>query len=111
MPVDFRSAGRISGLGQLRAQLTGSRLELTGEFEGLSGAASVAHLHHGPLAMSGPAIAELQVTQAPAGKISATLDLSPEQLESLNQRGLYVQIHSQAAPDGNLRGWLFAVPK
>ncbi|MEX1033691.1 MAG: CHRD domain-containing protein [Cellvibrionaceae bacterium] len=110
LPVDFRSARTITGGGDLRAQLDGSQLIVNGQFEGLSAAATSAHLHQGPLAIPGPAIADLQVTHATAGKISGTVQLSPEQLEHLHNRALYIQIHSAAAPDGNLRGWLFASP-
>lgn len=110
MPVDFRSASKITGLGELRAKLEGSRLELRGEFSGLSGTATLAQVRQGPLAIPGPAIAELQVSPAADGTISGSIDLNSEQIEHLNGRALYIQIHSQAAPDGNLRGWLLAAP-
>jgi hypothetical protein len=38
--------------------------------------------------------------------VSATLDLTPQQIESLKKGRLYLQIDSEKAPDGNLWGWL-----
>ena len=35
-----------------------------------------------------------------------TLELTPGQIEDLRNGRIYVQIHSERAPDGNLRGWL-----
>ena len=40
------------------------------------------------------------------GDISATLDLTPAQVEDLGRERFYVQLHSEKAPDGNLWGWL-----
>jgi hypothetical protein len=108
-PVDFRTASRITGLGALRASLDGQRLELTGKFSGLQGAATAARLHLGPLAIPGPAFAELEVSRAPGGELNGTIVLTGEQLQALQDRALYVQIYSEAAPEGNLRGWLLPV--
>ena len=38
--------------------------------------------------------------------ITGTLDLSPQQVEDLKGEQLYVQLNSERAPEGNLRGWL-----
>lgn len=111
MSVDFRSATNTTGSGQVTAQLDGSHLRLQGDFSGLSAAATDARLHQGPLAIPGPAIAELQVSENTSGQVGGTVELTPALLEHLHGRGLYIQIHSQAAPDGNLRGWLLAVPQ
>jgi hypothetical protein len=46
-----------------------------------------------------------------AGTISAALDLTAQQVADLEQKWLYVQLHSEKAPDGNLWGWLFPQEK
>jgi hypothetical protein len=49
------------------------------------------------------------VTKATNGTISGGVALNPEQLASLKQGRLYIQVHSEkgVAPDGsNLWGWL-----
>ena len=38
--------------------------------------------------------------------ISGSVDLTPAEAEALRKGMIYVQIHSEGAPDGNLRGWL-----
>ena len=56
----------------------------------------------------GSAIADLTITKAASGMISGSINLTPEQVESLRQGKLYVQVHSEkgVAPDGsNLWGW------
>jgi hypothetical protein len=41
-----------------------------------------------------------------SGTLSGSIDLTPEQLQSLRKGQLYLQISSEKAPDGNLWGWL-----
>jgi len=49
---------------------------------------------------------DLTVAKATSGTINGSFDLTPEQLEDLRKGRLYVQLHSEKAPDGNLWGWL-----
>ena len=65
--------------------------------------------------MRGPAVFDLVVANTPgpsgpasstAGTISATLDLTPTQVDDLGRDRFYVQLHSEKAPEGNLWGWL-----
>jgi hypothetical protein len=51
-------------------------------------------------------IHDLTVTKAMSGSISGSVDLTPAEAEALRKGMIYVQIHSEGAPDGNLRGWL-----
>jgi hypothetical protein len=46
------------------------------------------------------------VSKAASGTVSGTLSLTPLQVQDLRKGWLYVQIHSERAPDGNLWGWL-----
>ena len=108
VPVDARNRVVITGMGRATAVLDGSELSVTGTYEGLQGPASSAHLHESPVTgVRGPAILDLEVSGGVQGSISATLDLSPDQVAALRGGRLYIQIHSVAAPDGNLWGWLF----
>jgi len=89
------------------AQLAGTKLTVSGSFEGLKTAATVARLHMGVMAgVRGPALQDLTISKAMSGTISGTADLTPPQLETLRKGGLYVQIHSEKAPEGVLWGWL-----
>lgn len=102
-PQDYRS---ITGVGEVRASLAGSTLTLTGTFSGMSSVATAAHVHNAPKAMNGPPIAALIVTPAPSGEISGTLELSTEQAQALRDEELYIMVHSENNPDGEIRGWL-----
>jgi hypothetical protein len=99
----------VDGVGAAQATLSGNTLTITGSFEGLKSAATIAKVHQGiTMGARGPAISDLTVTQAPKGTISGTLKLTPQQVEALKKGQLYIQIHSTGAPEGgaNLWGWL-----
>ena len=107
VPIEASTAAKTKGSGNASASLDGSTLTVTGSFAGLQGAATVAGLHEGPvLGVRGPSVAEFTVPQAASGSFNAEFKLTPAQLQSLHQGRLYLQIHSAAAPDGNLWGWL-----
>ena len=97
----------IAGSGAVTATLSGNTLTLTGNYAGLKTASTVARMHRSPrTAMRGPAIGDLKVTQGTNGTISGTLELTKDQVDDLANGRLYVQLHSEKAPDGNLWGWL-----
>jgi hypothetical protein len=105
--LDITMQASVAGTGSASAVLTGSKLSITGSFEGLRSPATVAHLHEGlATGVRGPAILDLTVSKATGGTIAGSFDLSAEQAESLKKGRLYIQISSEKAPDGNLWGWL-----
>lgn len=107
VPIDVAMQATIAGSGAVTATLDGTTLTLAGGYNGLKTAATVARLHRGPrTAMRGPAIAELKITPGTSGTISGTLELTKDQLDDLAAGRLYIQLHSEKAPDGNLWGWL-----
>ncbi|MEQ1855352.1 MAG: PQQ-binding-like beta-propeller repeat protein [Longimicrobiales bacterium] len=106
-PANGQTVRTITGVGQVRATLTGSRLTLTGEFRGMSSPATAANLHVGAPGRPGPVAAPLQVTASAEGQISGAVELTPAQVTSLRADGLYVQVLSQGNPTGELRGWIF----
>ncbi|HEU4617421.1 MAG TPA: CHRD domain-containing protein [Gammaproteobacteria bacterium] len=107
VPIDAATAAAVTGSGQASAVLHGRKLEIMGSFEGLHGAATTAELRAGPVTgVRGGAVAPIEVTQDVAGSLSASIDLSDEQIAALRAGRLYIQIDSKSAPDGNLWGWL-----
>jgi hypothetical protein len=107
VPIEASTSAATKGTGSASATLDGSTVSLSGSFAGLQGPATVARLHEGPVTgVRGPAIADFTVPQAASGSFTASFALTPAQLESLRQGRLYIQIHSAAAPDGNLWGWI-----
>ena len=107
VPVDAKMLPIIIGIGQATGTLNGSRVTIAGTFEGLGSPATVARLHEAKyIGVHGPVIAELEVTKAATGTVSGQVNLTPEQINSLKAGKLYVQIHSQAGPEGHLWGFL-----
>jgi len=107
VPIEASTAANTTGAGEATAELSGTRLTLRGSFEGLKGAATVARLHQGPvMGVRGPAIADVTVTSGTNGTLSGEVTLTAEQVAGLRQGHVYLQIHSETAPDGNLWGWL-----
>lgn len=112
VPLDIAMQATIAGSGTVTASLKGATLTITGTFAGLKTPATVARLHRGPrTAMRGPAIGELTATAATSGTITGSLELTAAQAADLAAGRLYVMVHSQKAPDGNLWGWLLAAEK
>jgi hypothetical protein len=109
LPRTAATVDSLTGSGEVTAVLTGTTLTIGGRFDGLQSPATLARVHIGErTGMRGPAVFEVQVTEAPRGAIAATLDLRRVHLEPLQAGRFYVQLHSQTAPEGNLWGWLLA---
>ena len=106
MPVDATNQAGTTGLGTVTAVLAGTKLSISGTFSGLQTPATIAQVHVGAKGISGPAVLDLTVTKATAGTLQGELMLTSAQVEHLKRGRLYIQIHSEKAPDGNLRGWL-----
>ena len=107
MPIEVATRANVTGSGSGSALLDGRRLLVSGSFSGLRGPATAARLHVGPaLGIRGGPIFELSVESATDGSFSGEVELTGDQVESLNQGRLYIQIHSETAPEGNLWGWL-----
>ena len=107
VPVDGATRDDVTGIGSLSAFLEGNRLTIAGSFEGLREPATEANVHRGlATGVRGTAFFELTVSAATSGEVSGSLDLTEDQIESLRDGRLYIQIHSEIAPEGNLWGWL-----
>ena len=107
VPIDATTAAATKGTGTAAAELDGTKLKLSGSFSGLRGAATVARLHEGvATGVRGPAILEVAVPHEASGSFAVELTLTAAQAQGLRSGHVYLQIHSEAAPDGNLWGWL-----
>ena len=107
VPADIRTRADLAGSGSVTAVLEGSKLAITGSFEGLKTAATTANLHSAVAAgVRGPAIADLAIPKATSGTIAGSIELTPQQITSLHRGGLYIEIHNEKSPDGVLWGWL-----
>lgn len=107
VPIDVTMQATISGSGSVSAVLTGTKLAITGTYDGLKSPATIVQIHKSPVrGVRGPVVGDLTASGGTTGTISGTLDLQPAQLTDLEKGRLYVQLHSEKAPDGNLWGWL-----
>jgi CHRD domain len=107
LPADARTRSVVTGVGSVIGTLAGSKLTVTGSFEGLSSPATMAQIREGTVTgVRGTEIFTLMVAKATSGSLSGTFNLTPEQVESFRKGRLYVQVDSEKVPDGDLWGWL-----
>jgi hypothetical protein len=105
--MDATMRATVAGSGSLSARLTGSRLVVSGSFEGLLSPATIAQIRQSAVTgVRGPVVFDLTVAKATSGTIGGSLELTAEQSEILRKGRFYVQIDSEKAPEGNLWGWL-----
>jgi opacity protein-like surface antigen len=99
------------GIGHITAALSGRALTVSGDYSGLSSAATDAHLKMGlGRGVPGPVIGDLQITGGTSGQVSGKISLSAAQLKALQQGAISVVVNNdKAGPYGTLWGWL-AVP-
>ncbi|RUT32771.1 CHRD domain-containing protein [Arsenicitalea aurantiaca] len=109
MPVADTNRPLIGGTGHVSATLDGSTLTIEGEFEGLRSPATVLAVHTGPMAQTGPEIAQIEIEGgATDGSFSGEIELDDEQLAMLQDNSIYVVVKSERNDTGELRAWLVA---
>src|SRR5262249_53316004 len=109
VPIDLTMQATVAGSGTVTATLSGTKLTINGSFDGLKSPATIAQLHKSPVrGVRGPVVFDITVTktEASGGTLNGSFDLTPLQVADLEKGRLYVQVHSEKAPDGNLWGWL-----
>ncbi len=107
VPMDAGMRNNVAGSGSASATLAGSKLSITGTFDGLKSPATTAQLHAGRArGVRGDAIGNLDVSKSTKGSISGALDLNDAQVKALRDGHLYIEVASEKAPEGNLWGWL-----
>jgi hypothetical protein len=117
----------VSGTGEFSAQLTqgGTALEYTLTYTDLTGPASAAHIHLGKRAIAGGVIAflcgggEQDPCPGASGSVSGTIEAADvigpadqgiaemefeELVQAMRTRAAYVNVHTEAFPDGEIRG-------
>lgn len=106
VPVAAFNANVVGG-GTVTATLTGTKLAVSGAFEGLASNATIAKIYKSAKpGMRGDAILDLTVTGGTSGTVAGQFDLTPAQMQELAGSRYYVQLSSEKAAEGNLWGWL-----
>ena len=104
--------------GEFNAILAGDTIYVSGSFEKLTsplflvggedpvGNADSVHIHIGDAGENGPIIRNLNVTtdEEESGSFSGVFELTPEQVAAAIDDGLYVNLHTEDNPSGELRG-------
>ena len=106
VPVDAQTTRTTSGLGSVTAVLIENRVFLTGSFDGMNSAAIAAHLHRGSKGQRGPIAFQLSVGKGTTGVLGGGIELTEAEVQDLMDGNVYVQIHTEGNPGGELRGWL-----
>ena len=106
VPITIAMQKDVAGRGSAKAMLAGNKLTVEGTFEGLRSPATVAKIHLAPRGIRGAPVLDLTVSKGTSGTVTGALELTPRQVEALEKGSLYIQIHSEKAPEGNLWGWL-----
>lgn len=103
------------GSGNLFAEVRGDSLFVTGAFEGLTSAFTNSHLHVGLAGESGGVEIGLNATTT-NGDTSGTwaadansFELTDERLSLLWDRSLYVNVHTEENPGGEIRGQVLPI--
>lgn len=73
-------------------------------FSGLSGPAIAAHIHRAAAGTNGDVVVPLTAPSATSGTIVISATLSQELLAALRDNQLYLNIHTAANPEGEIRG-------
>lgn len=107
VPIDIAMQATIAGSGTAKASLSGRTLTVSGSFAGLKSKATAAHVYRSTApGVRGTVLFDITVSGGSDGTFSGTASLTSYQIDDLRRGRLYVQIHSESAPEGNLRGWL-----
>jgi len=124
-PVRPETPHTAFGLAIFRLSADGTRLDYSIMYKGLSGPATLAHIHRGGIGEAGGVVRTLcgkpPAPEAPArcpgatGVLSGTWTsadgqpLTPELVEALRNSELYVNIHTELNGAGELRGQIVPV--
>ena len=103
-------ANNSSGIGDVYFTFDDSNngLTLNITYSGLSGAPTAAHVHNGAAGSNGPVVTAITLTPptSPQGTFTGSATLSNADAAAFLSGNLYVNIHTAAFPNGELRGQL-----
>jgi hypothetical protein len=111
VPIDVAMQETIAGLGAATATLAGTTLTVDGTYRGLVTPATGVQIYESArMGMRGTLVGEFATSGGTAGTFKGAVTLTADRAAAFAKGLLYLQIQSEKAPDGNLRGW-FIPPK
>lgn len=81
----------------------GEDMSVTGSVNTSGIEATMAHIHQGAMGVSGPVVVTLTKASATQSSVRADTKLTPEQYQSYKAGELYVNVHSDAHKNGEIR--------
>ena len=82
----------------------------SGFYEDLLSDITASHIHQAPSGINGPVIITLMHTGGISGELSGGGELTGDQVTSLFNHGLYINVHSVDFPGGEIRGKITLIP-
>lgn len=79
---------------------------VTGNYFGLTGPPTGAHIHRGPVGVSGPIIVPLTASGSDTGAVSGTGLLAASDVTEMVNGNTYINVHSDSFPAGEIRAQL-----
>jgi CHRD domain len=99
------TAPTATGNGAISLNAAGTQAIVTMNWSGLTGNATVGHVHSGRSGVNGPVVCNLSPPTVAAGSVVDFLcTFSPAQVTALKTAQLYLNIHTAANPGGEIRG-------
>jgi len=105
VPVDGQGARLTSGVGEATATLYGTSVVISGTYSDLRSPVSRAELLEAAPGFRGNPFAEVVIDGDRDGSFEWRVELSANQLGSLREGSVYLQIYTETNPDGAIRGW------
>ena len=102
VPIDVSMQATVAGSGTVTAVLTGTKLAITGTFEGLKSPATIAQIHKGPVrGVRGPERPRSDGRRRPtprAARISGSFDLTPSRSPTSKRGGCTCSFTARRLP-------------
>jgi CHRD domain len=99
------NAPNARGNGAISLNAAGTQAIVTMNWTGLTGNATVGHIHSARAGVNGPVVCNLSPPTFAAGSVVDFLcTFSPAQVTSLKTAQLYLNLHTSANPGGEIRG-------
>lgn len=99
-------ATNASGYARVFLNESTGMLNFTLVFNGLTSNQAASHIHTGVIGVNGPITIDLGAVGGTSGTITGTRAITPSQIATLRQHGMYVNVHSANFPGGEVRGQL-----
>ena len=99
-------AGKVPKIRTTPAHSGKGKLAINGTFQQLTSPATAAYFHRGADGQRGPRVATLMVTKGATGVIKGDVMLTADDIAELQKGVYYVEIATEKAADGEVRGWL-----